>query len=103
MLERLKNEPAVIIGVLAAVVLAVVQTLGGHGIISGDLVDTVTKALDPNGGWLIPIILGLITRFFVVGPVTHQAEVTTALNTPVPGPVLTEADAAADLAGTPRP
>ena len=86
MLDKIKREPAVIIGILAAVVLAVVQTLGGHGILSGSVVDVVTRALDPNSGWLIPVVLGLITRFFVTSNTTNAEQVATALATPPPPP-----------------
>ena len=65
MIARLKNEPAVVIGVLAAAALAAVQYLGGHDLLSGSAVDWVTRALDPNAGWAIPIVLGIVTRFFV--------------------------------------
>lgn len=65
MLERIKREPAVLIGVLAAVVLATVQQLAGHGLLSGTVLDWVTRAFDPTSGWAIPIIVGIITRFFV--------------------------------------
>jgi len=84
MLDRLKREPAVVIGVLAAVVLAAVQSLGGNGIISGSIVDTVTKALDPQSGWALPIVLAVVTRFFVVSNTTHQEQVAVALATPPP-------------------
>lgn len=76
----LKKEPAVIIGVLAACVLAVVQTLAGEGVIGADLSDTVTKALDPTTGWALPIILGIVTRFFVYSP----AKADELLHTPPP-------------------
>lgn len=66
MLAKLKNEPAVVIGVLAAALLAALQSLAGHGAIRPDIVDTIAKALDPGqGGWAIPIIVGFVTRFFV--------------------------------------
>ena len=65
MIARLKREPAVVIGVLAAIALAAVQSLGGHNLLSGSVVDWVTRALDPNTGWAIPVVLGVITRFFV--------------------------------------
>jgi len=72
MLDRLKREPAVIIGVLAAAALAVVQQLGGASLLDGSVVDWVTRALNPTDGWALPIILGLITRFFVFAPPTVQ-------------------------------
>ncbi len=62
---RLKAEPAVVIGVIAAAILAGVQYAGGHDLVGSGVVDAVTKAFDPNTGWAIPIILGLVTRFFV--------------------------------------
>jgi hypothetical protein len=66
MIAKLKSEPAVVIGTLAAVILAVVQTLAGRGVIDQNIVDTVAGALDPTkGGWLIPLIVGLVTRAFV--------------------------------------
>lgn len=80
MIERLKNEPAFVIGVLASCVLAVVTVLNGSALISDSLAATVQAALDPTGGWAIPIILGIITRFFVYGPKTAE----TLLNTPPP-------------------
>jgi len=80
MLDRLKNEPAVVIGVVAACILAVIQVLNGQAIISDNLAATIQQALDPTSGWAIPIILGFITRFFVYGPKTAE----TLLNTPPP-------------------
>ena len=64
-IARLKAEPAVVIGTLFAVILAVIQTLVGRGVIGPDIVDTLTRALDPNAGWALPIVVGLITRVFV--------------------------------------
>lgn len=71
-LDRLKNEPAVIIGILASAVIATVASLQGNGVLDPDLGETLTNALNPDGGWLLPIIIGLITRFFVFGPKTAQ-------------------------------
>lgn len=64
-MDRIKKEPAVVIGILAACVLAVVQTLAGNGVIGPDLAATIGRALDPTTGWAIPIVVGIITRFFV--------------------------------------
>lgn len=64
-MDRIKREPAVVIGILAAVALAVVQTLAGEGVIGADIADTIGKALDPTTGWALPIVVGIITRFFV--------------------------------------
>jgi hypothetical protein len=61
-----QREPAVWVGIIAAVLLALATQLAGNGLISSDLMGTISKALDPTqGGWLLPIVLGLITRFFV--------------------------------------
>ena len=61
-----QREPAVWIGIIAAVLLALATQLAGNGLISSDLLATVQTAIDPTqGGWLLPIVLGLITRFFV--------------------------------------
>lgn len=73
MLARLRNEPAVVIGIGAAALLAALQSLAGHGVIRPDIVDTITKALDPTtGGWAIPILVSIVTRFFV-SPVQRGA------------------------------
>ena len=66
MLAKLRNEPAVLIGVIAAALLAALQSLAGNGVIRPDIVDTIAKALDPtHGGWAIPILVSVVTRFFV--------------------------------------
>lgn len=65
---RLFNrEPAVILGIIAAVVLAVVQTLVGKEVLSPDLGKLFESAIG-EGGWLWPILLGIITRYFVFSP-----------------------------------
>ncbi len=43
-LERIRNEPAVVIGILAAAVLAAVQSLAGNEVISPDLAASVGRA-----------------------------------------------------------
>lgn len=65
MIERLKREPAVVLGILFAAVLAAVQSLAGNGVLEPDLVATIGRALDPSSGWALPIVAGVITRFFV--------------------------------------
>jgi hypothetical protein len=66
MFARLKAEPAVVIGIVAAALLAALQSLAGHGVISADVFSTIAGALDPTkGGWAIPILVGVVTRFFV--------------------------------------
>lgn len=65
MIDRLKREPAVVIGIIAAAALAVVQSLAGSGVVGQDVADTIGKALAPDGGWAVPIIVAVVTRFFV--------------------------------------
>lgn len=64
----LNREPAVIVGIVAAVIIAVIQTLTSNGVIGADVLDTVEKALSPNGGWALPILVGIVTRFLVFSP-----------------------------------
>lgn len=65
MIDRIKREPAVVIGIIAAAALAAIQSLAGNGVIGQDVADTIGKAFNPDGGWAIPIIVAVITRFFV--------------------------------------
>jgi hypothetical protein len=65
MIDRVRNEPAVVLGILFAAVLAAIQSLAGNGVIEGDLAATIGRALDPQSGWALPIVVGIITRFFV--------------------------------------
>lgn len=65
MIDRIKREPAVVIGVLFAAVLAAVQSLAGDGVLEPDIVATIQRALDPSSGWALPIVAGIVTRFFV--------------------------------------
>ena len=83
-IAALEKEPLVILGAIAAAILAIVQSLAGNGILSGDVVQWVTNALDPSHGWLIPLVVTIIGRFLVVSPATNATQVAAALNTPVP-------------------
>ena len=49
LLDRFKKEPAVVVGIIAAAILATVQSLGGNGVLDGSAVDWITNALDPAG------------------------------------------------------
>lgn len=69
-----KAEPAFFIGVLASAILVIVQALGGHNLLSGSVVDWIVRAFDPTSGWAIPIIVGIVTRFFVYAPDTVEKE-----------------------------
>jgi len=64
-LDRIRREPAVVIGIVFAAVLAAVQSLSGNGVIEPDIAASIGRALDPQSGWALPIIAGIITRFFV--------------------------------------
>ena len=64
-IDKIKAEPAVAIGIAFACILAVVQTLSGYGVIGPDLAATIGRALDPTSGWALPILVGIVTRFFV--------------------------------------
>ena len=64
-IARIRKEPAVVIGVVAAAVLAAIQSLAGNQVISPDLAATIGNALDPQKGWALPIVIGIVTRFFV--------------------------------------
>lgn len=67
-MKFLDREPAVIIGIVASCVLAVAQVLNSEGLLSGDLVAVLTSALDPTNGWVVPLILAIVTRFAVYSP-----------------------------------
>jgi hypothetical protein len=64
-IDRIRREPAVVIGILFAAILAAVQSLAGNGVVEPDIVATVQRALDPSSGWALPIVAGVVTRFFV--------------------------------------
>ena len=69
------REPAVFIGIIGSCVVAVATVLGGAELLSTDVVATIGKAIDPTqGGWLIPLIVGVVTRFFVYSPATYAAK-----------------------------
>lgn len=65
----MQTEPARIIGVITAVVIAVVQTLIGQGVLSSNVGTSVINIL----GVLLPIILAEIIRRFVSSPATVAA------------------------------
>lgn len=72
MLARLKKEPAVIIAILGAAVLAAVQQASGAELISPDLATTIANLIDnpatpevPFDGTAMVILIGVVTRFFV--------------------------------------
>lgn len=71
-LARLRNEPAVVIGVIAAAVMAGLQYASGAELVSADVVASVGRFFDnpttaevPLDGWGTTIVVGIITRFFV--------------------------------------
>jgi len=65
-IARLKAEPALIIGILGAAIVAAIQAAGGHDLVGPDVVSFVTRAFDPTqGGWADLLLVGIVTRFFV--------------------------------------
>jgi hypothetical protein len=65
-LENIPGGPAIWIGIIASAILAALQSLVGNGVIQPEFADTIASALDPTqGGWAIPLIIGVVTRFFV--------------------------------------
>lgn len=62
----IKGGPAFWVGFIASCILAVLQVAQGNGLIGQDLIDTIALTIAPEkGGWLLPAIIGLVTRFFV--------------------------------------
>ena len=59
------REPAIWIGIIAAAILAAFTQAAGQGVVGPDVVDTAGRALDPTGGWAIPLLVAFVTRFFV--------------------------------------
>lgn len=58
--------PAFWVGFIFSAILAVLQVAQGNGLIGQDVVDTIALAIAPEkGGWLLPLVIGLVTRFFV--------------------------------------
>jgi hypothetical protein len=85
MIDRLKREPVVIIGVVFAAAYAVIASLAGQGVIGQDIADTIGRAINPEGGWLLPIVAALITRFFVTptaAPVVKEGTEVTVVTPP---------------------
>jgi formate-dependent nitrite reductase membrane component NrfD len=60
------KEPAFFIGLLGSVILAVAATLFGNGILTADQNQTITNIV----AVLVPLITGLVIRFFVTPATT---------------------------------
>lgn len=65
MIDRLKNEPAVVIGALASAAIAALNVLAGNDLIGQNVVDFIVKAINPVDGWAFPIVVAFVIRFFV--------------------------------------
>lgn len=71
-IDRLKHEPAVIIAVIGAAILAAVQQASGAELLNPDFAQTITNLIDnpatpdvPFDGAAFLILVGIVTRFFV--------------------------------------
>lgn len=60
------REPAVIIGIIASCVIAVVQTLVEKGVLTADTGQTALNVI----GVFVPLIVAIVTRFVVYSPAT---------------------------------
>lgn len=85
MIDRLKREPVIVITALFAAAYAIIQTLTGSGILGQDVGDTIGKALNPDGGWLLPIVAGIVIRYFTTpayAPAVKQGTEVTVITPP---------------------
>jgi hypothetical protein len=71
-IARLKNEPAVVIGIIGAAAVAAIQSLAGNEIIRPDIAATIGNLVGTleQPGPIVLILAGIVTRFFVFGPTT---------------------------------
>lgn len=58
------REPAAILGIIAACVVAVIQTLAGQGVITNETSTTVQNLIVVA----VPLIAAILTRFIVYSP-----------------------------------
>ena len=63
------KEPALWIGLIGSIVLAVAQAVAGSGVISANAGQTLLNVV----GTLVPLIVGIVTRFFVSPATTPGA------------------------------
>jgi len=91
MIDRLKREPAVVIGIIGTVALAVIQSLSGQGVIGPDIAATVIGFIDntatpvPLDGWGLLLITGIVIRFFVTSasaPAVKEGTLVTVVTPP---------------------
>ena len=65
-IERLKNEPVVVIGAIFAAALGAIGPLAAAGLVSADLNDSIHALFAPNS-WLLSaavVIVSFVTRRF---------------------------------------
>lgn len=74
-IARLRNEPAVLIGIIGTAIVAALQSLAGNGVIGADLVDTIARLVGTveQPGPAVVLLAGIVIRFFVYGPETVAA------------------------------
>lgn len=72
---NMNKEPALLIGTLVTIILGVVTTLAGDGIISDALAGKITDIVNAGAQLLvllIPIITGILIRGQVYSPNTYD-------------------------------
>lgn len=69
-IARIKHEPAVVIGFVGVVVLGVLQSLAGNGVIGADVVETWSNLVGSADmpGPIAVLLVAIVTRFFVSPP-----------------------------------
>ncbi len=60
-IDRIKAEPAVVIGIVGSIILFAIDEFAGKGIITADTGTNLTNLVRD----LLPLITGLVTRQFV--------------------------------------
>lgn len=71
-IQKIKDEPAVTIGILGTAILEALRSLAGNGVISTDLVATWSSLVGSlaSPGPIVLFLAAIITRFFV-SPAKH--------------------------------
>lgn len=70
----MKKEPALIVGTIVTIILAVAQTLAGNGFISDIAAGKITDIVNATASLvllLIPLITAALARRFVYSPASY--------------------------------
>ena len=59
-MTTIRNEPAVVIGLVGTIIVGALTTVAGSGLVTGSGLDVVNALIT-----IVPLIFGLITRNFV--------------------------------------